>query len=186
MCFESCVYSFVPSKEINVQEVLIANRGEIAVRIVRTCRDMGIETVAVYVPQDRESLHVRLADEAMALASPLRYGDPDEILAIARQTGADAIHPGYGFLAEEPDFVERCVREGVAFIGPPAPVIQTLKDKMEALDTVKRAGYCVPLYAELSDRDEPAQTPAGGSRTWATRWWSSRRAAAAAAGPASS
>ena len=139
------------------KKILIANRGEIAVRIVRTCRDMGIDTVAVYVPQDRESLHVRLADEATALASPLRYGDPDEILAIARQTGADAIHPGYGFLAEEPDFVERCVREGIAFIGPPAPVIQTLKDKMEALDTVKRAGYCVPLYAELPDTDDPAQ-----------------------------
>jgi acetyl/propionyl-CoA carboxylase alpha subunit len=137
------------------KKILIANRGEIAVRIVRTCRDMGIATVAVYVSQDRESLHVRLADEAMPLASPLRYGDPDEILTLASQTEADAIHPGYGFLAEEPDFAERCVRAGIAFIGPPAPVIQTLKDKMEALDTVKRAGYCVPLHGELGDTDDP-------------------------------
>src|SRR5215217_4809530 len=100
------------------KKLLIANRGEIAVRVIRTCREMGIATVAVYTLADRDSLHVRLADEAMLLHSPHRYGDADEILAVAKQLGVDAIHPGYGFLAEEADFAERCVQEGITFIGP--------------------------------------------------------------------
>ncbi len=131
------------------KKLLIANRGEIAVRIIRTCREMGIATVALYTVADRDSLHVRLADEAMLLHSPLRYGDADEVLAVARQVGADAIHPGYGFLAEEADFAERCSREGITFIGPGPAVIRSLRNKVEAMDTVKRAGYSVPLYAEL-------------------------------------
>ena len=94
------------------KKLLIANRGEIAVRIIRTCREMGIATVALYTVADRDSLHVRLADEAMQLHSPLRYGDAEEVLAIAKQLGVDAIHPGYGFLAEEADFAERCATGG--------------------------------------------------------------------------
>ncbi len=131
------------------KKLLIANRGEIAVRIIRTCRELGIATVAVYTVADRDSLHVRLADEAMLLQSPLRYGDAEEVLAVAKQVGADAIHPGYGFLAEEPDFAARCAEAGIAFVGPSAPVIRSLRNKIEAMDTVKRAGYAVPLYAEL-------------------------------------
>ena len=104
------------------KKILIANRGEIAVRIIRTCREMGIETVALYTLADRDSLHVRLADEAMLLHSPSRYGDADEVLAVARQLEADAIHPGYGFLAEEADFAERCANEGITFIGPSAAI----------------------------------------------------------------
>ena len=89
------------------KKILIANRGEIATRILRTCREMGIPPVALYTAADRDSLHVRLADEVKQLHSPNRYGDADEVLAIAKATGAEAIHPGYGFLAEEAGFIER-------------------------------------------------------------------------------
>ena len=138
------------------KKLLIANRGEIATRIERTCREMGVATVALYTPADRDSLHVRLADEAMMLQSPLRYGDADEVLAIAKKLGADAIHPGYGFLAEEADFAERCAAEGIVFIGPPPALLRTLRNKVEAMETVKRAGYRVPLYAELPDEEVEA------------------------------
>lgn len=135
------------------KKILIANRGEIAVRIIRTCREMGIATVALYTLADRDSLHVRLADEAMLLQSPLRYGDADEVLAVARQLGVDAIHPGYGFLAEEADFAERCAQEGITFVGPGPAVTRSLRNKVEAMELVKRAGYSVPLYAELAEGD---------------------------------
>jgi len=133
------------------KKILIANRGEIATRIIRTCREMGIWSVALYTPTDRDSLHVRLADEAYMLHSSNRYGDADEVLAIAKAVGAEAIHPGYGFLAEEADFAERCAAEGVVFIGPPPAVIRAVRNKMEAMETVKRAGHRVPVYAELPD-----------------------------------
>ena len=127
-------------------------------RVIRTCLEMGIGTVALYTLADRDSLHVRLADEAMMLHSPKRYGDADEVLAIAKQLGADAIHPGYGFLAEEADFVERCAAEGITFIGPSATVMRALRNKMEAMETVRRAGYCTPLYADLHDGGIDEQT----------------------------
>ncbi len=133
------------------KKILIANRGEIAVRIIRTCREMGIATVALYTVADRDSLHVRLADEAMQLHSAERYGAADEVLAVARQLGVDAIHPGYGFLAEEADFAERCAQAGITFVGPSPAVIRSLRNKVEAMDVVKRAGYRVPLYAELPE-----------------------------------
>jgi acetyl/propionyl-CoA carboxylase alpha subunit len=135
------------------KKLLIANRGEIAVRVIRTCREMGIATVALYTLADRDSLHVRLADEAMLLHSPQRYGDADEVLAIAKQLGADAIHPGYGFLAEEADFAARCAAEGIAFVGPNAAVTRSLRNKIEAMDTVARAGYTVPQYVALPEGD---------------------------------
>ena len=133
------------------KKLLIANRGEIAVRVIRTCREMGIATVAVYTLADRDSLHVRLADEAMLLHSPQRYGDADEVLAIARQLSVDAIHPGYGFLAEEADFAERCAQDGITFIGPGPDVTRLLRNKVQAMDMVKQAGFSVPTYAELAD-----------------------------------
>ena len=133
------------------KKILIANRGEIATRIIRTCREMGILTVALYTSADRDSLHVRLADEVKQLHSPNRYGDADEVLAIAKATGAEAIHPGYGFLAEEAGFVERCAAEGIVFIGPSPAVIRAVRNKMDAMETVKRAGYRVPVYADLAD-----------------------------------
>ncbi len=139
------------------KKLLIANRGEIAVRVIRTCREMGIATVALYTVADRDSLHVRLADEAMLLHSPQRYGAADEVLAIAKQLGVDAIHPGYGFLAEEADFAERCTREGITFVGPNPAVTRSLRNKVEAMEVVKRAGYSVPLYAELGHGELSAE-----------------------------
>jgi biotin carboxylase len=107
-------------------------------------------TVALYTAADRDSLHVRLADEVMQLHSLPRYGDADEVLAIAKATGADAIHPGYGFLAEEAGFASAAqLRASPSSAKPPA-VTALVRNKMEAMDTVKHAGYRVPLYAELT------------------------------------
>ncbi len=132
------------------KKVLVANRGEIAVRIIRACRDMGIETVALYSGNDRNSLHVRIADECMAVKSELRYGDAEEVLEIARRTGADAIHPGYGFLAEEPEFARACAEAGITFIGPKPEVLEALRNKIQAMETVRRAGFNVPAYSETA------------------------------------
>src|SRR5512133_2800799 len=116
------------------KKMLIANRGEIAVRILRTCREMGIATLALYPPSDRGSLHVRLADELLALQSPGGVVDQETILRIARRKGVDAIHPGYGFLAEQAEFVYRCEEAGITFIGPPAEVVEVATNTIETLE----------------------------------------------------
>jgi len=113
------------------KKVLIANRGEIAVRILRTCRDLGIESVSVYEPEDQSSLHVRLADQCYRLNSEAGYMDGEEILEIARESGAEAIHPGYGFLAERADFAALCREQGLVFIGPPAEVLSEGQARLE-------------------------------------------------------
>jgi acetyl-CoA carboxylase, biotin carboxylase subunit len=125
------------------KKLLIANRGEIAVRILRACRELGIRTAAVYSEADRQAIHVRYADEAFLLGpSPAResYLNIDRIIDIARKCGADAIHPGYGFLAERADFAAACADAGLVFIGPRPASIAAMGDKAAARSTVARAG----------------------------------------------
>jgi acetyl-CoA carboxylase biotin carboxylase subunit len=122
------------------KKILIANRGEIAVRIIRTCRDMGIRTVAVYSEADTESLHVKLADEAYAVGPPdslESYLDIEKTLAVAKDAGVDAIHPGYGFLSENPEFAEMSEKRGIAFIGPPSHCMSKAKPKNRARQLMK-------------------------------------------------
>jgi acetyl-CoA carboxylase biotin carboxylase subunit len=126
--------------------VLIANRGEIAVRIIRTCREMGIRTVAVYATPDRDSAAVRLADAAVHIgpAQPKRsYLHVPAVIEAARISGASAIHPGYGFLSEDPDFAEICEANGITFVGPPPEVMKQLGDKALARGLLARAGLPV-------------------------------------------
>ncbi|GED66531.1 biotin carboxylase 1 [Brevibacillus reuszeri] len=125
------------------QKVLIANRGEIAVRVIRACRELGIRTVAVYSEADREALHVKLADEAYCIgpkASKESYLNIANIMSVATKVGADAIHPGYGFLAENADFAEICAACNITFIGPDPEAIVKMGDKSTAKDTMKTAG----------------------------------------------
>ena len=134
------------------KKVLIANRGEIAVRIIRACKELGIETVAVYSEADRHALHVRLADEAYLLGpAPSResYLRADKIIDVARKSGADAIHPGYGFLAEREDFAAECANADIIFIGPKPSSIAAMGDKMTARETVRSAG--VPVVPGTED-----------------------------------
>ena len=132
------------------KKILIANRGEIAVRIVRECRDMGIWTVVLYDASDRDSLHVRLADECVELRSERGYMDGPQIIKIAQEVGAEAIHPGYGFLAEQPTFVAACEQAGVVFIGPSSEVMRAVRMKIDLLERVKAAGFAVTQHSSVS------------------------------------
>ncbi|MCC7208674.1 MAG: ATP-grasp domain-containing protein [Anaerolineae bacterium] len=129
------------------EKLLIANRGEIAVRIIRTCREMGIATVALYEADDRDSLHVRLADEAYRLDAPGGFLNARAVLDMALQKGAQAVHPGYGFLAESQDFIALCEAAGIAFIGPPLRVVQPVTDRVAALNRAREAGFRTVDYS---------------------------------------
>lgn len=128
------------------KKILIANRGEIALRVIRTCREMGIKTVAVYSVADKDSLHVRFADEAVCIGkaqSGDSYLNIPHIMAAAEITNADAIHPGYGFLAENANFSEICAQYNIKFIGPTPEMIRSMGDKMTAKETMIKAGVPV-------------------------------------------
>jgi acetyl-CoA carboxylase, biotin carboxylase subunit len=128
------------------KKILIANRGEIALRVIRTCREMGIKTVAIYSTADRENLHVRFADEAVCIGPPASsesYLNIPKIMAAVEITNADAIHPGYGFLAENADFAEVCKQYGIKFIGPTPDQIRKMGDKITAKETMIKAGVPV-------------------------------------------
>lgn len=148
-----------------LKKVLIANRGEIALRIIRTCKEMGIKTVAVFSTADRDSLHVRFADEAICIGPPKSadsYLNMQNIMAAAELTGADAIHPGYGFLAENANFADLCVKYGIKFIGPTASQIRAMGDKITAKETMIKAGVpCIPgsdgLVEDLDDAKKIAK-----------------------------
>jgi acetyl-CoA carboxylase biotin carboxylase subunit len=131
-----------------IQKILIANRGEIALRIVRACRELGIKTLAVYSEADVQSLHVQLADEAICIGGPKSsdsYLKADRIISAAEIADVDAIHPGYGFLSENADFAEQCESCNIKFIGPKSNAIRKMGDKAVAKDTVRKAGVpCVP------------------------------------------
>lgn len=154
--------------------ILIANRGEVAVRVIRACKEMGIETVAVYSEADRDALHVEMADMSYCIGGPLvkdSYLNIDALITVAKKTGAEAVHPGYGMLSENPEFARRCEESGIVFIGPGSEVMekmgqkevarsiavkcsvpvvpgtQILKDSEEALENAEKIGYPVILKA---------------------------------------
>ena len=121
------------------KKVLIANRGEIAVRVIRACRELGIPTVAIYSEADEQSLHVRLATDAFCIGpapSSESYLDISRIMSVAEVSGADAIHPGYGFLSERADFAEICEQSGIKFIGPTSEAMKKMGDKATARKTM--------------------------------------------------
>ncbi len=128
------------------KKILIANRGEIALRIIRTCREMGIKTVAVYSTADKDSLHVKFADEAVCIGGPKgqeSYLNIPHVMAACEITNADAVHPGYGFLAENAKFAQICADHGIKFIGPTPDMINNMGDKITAKDTMIKAGVPV-------------------------------------------
>ena len=140
-----------------IKKILVANRGEIAVRVMRACRDMGITSVAVFSDCDKTAYHVRMADEAYHIGPPPStesYLVHDKIIDVARRSGADAIHPGYGFLAENSEFAKRCEDEGIIFIGPKSETISLLGDKLQARLMALKADLPVTPGAELTPEDD--------------------------------
>jgi acetyl-CoA carboxylase biotin carboxylase subunit len=141
--------------ESPIRRVLIANRGEIAVRIIRACRDLGLEPIAVHSDADADALHVRLADQAVAIGPPparQSYLRPDAIVDAAVSARADAVHPGYGFLAEVPALPRACAAAGLRFVGPPADVMEAVGDKVTAREAAERAGVpVVPGSGRVKD-----------------------------------
>ena len=128
------------------KKILVANRGEIAVRIIRACREMGIRTVAVYSQADQNAMHVRLADEAICIGKAEAldsYLNMERIISAAMAVGAEAIHPGFGFLSENAEFVQMCEQNQIVFIGPSSELIRKMGNKSEAKKVMKQAGVPV-------------------------------------------
>jgi pyruvate carboxylase subunit A len=144
------------------KKVLIANRGEIANRIIRACRDLGVASVAVHSEDDRGASFVRLADEAVEIGpagAAQSYLDPDRILSAAKETGAEAIHPGYGFLSENAKFAQTCADSGIVFVGPPPAAMVAMGGKIAARDTMRDSGVpIVPGSDALQDLDQAVAT----------------------------
>lgn len=142
-----------------ITKLLIANRGEIAIRVMRTAKQMGIATVAVYSDADKDALFVKKADEAICIGgthASESYLVQDKIIAAAKQTGADAIHPGYGFLSENASFSKRCADEGIIFIGPSADAITAMGSKIGAKEIMSKAG--VPVVPGYHGADQSTTT----------------------------
>ncbi|HLX38763.1 MAG TPA: biotin carboxylase N-terminal domain-containing protein, partial [Candidatus Binataceae bacterium] len=130
---------------MTLNNLLVANRGEIAIRVMRAAAELGIATVAVYSDDDLHSLHTRKADQAVALKGngARAYLDAERIIAVAKEAGCDAIHPGYGFLSENADFARRCAAAGIAFVGPRAEILDLFGDKVQARAIAERCGIAV-------------------------------------------
>src|SRR5690606_25471392 len=139
------------------KKVLVANRGEISVRVTRTLHEMGIRSVAIYSDADRAALHVRLADEAYNVG-PAPAGESylriDKVIDVAKKAGCDAIHPGYGFLSENPEFADACEKAGITFIGPPASAMRKMGSKTAARDVMSAAGVPIVPGARCETTDE--------------------------------
>jgi pyruvate carboxylase subunit A len=135
-----------------VKKILVANRGEIAVRIMRACREMGVASVAVYSEADKEALFAKYADEAHCIGPPparASYLNIEKVIELAKKSGADAIHPGYGFLAENPKFARACEESGIKFVGPSSRVLELMGDKITARREMIKAG--VPVVPRRLD-----------------------------------